>query len=114
MPAAITQGDPLVPLPMRVTRRQHERLKQARGRDSYPVQEHVRRALDLYLDLIERSWPEIPPPALPPSVDRDVKPSPPGVHASAAAPSAGKPAPVVASKQAKRVPSRKSPKVVYR
>ena len=112
MPAPITKGSPLRPLPMRVTMRQFDRLQEARSRDSYPVQEHVRRALDMYLDLIERSWPNIPSPALPPlpAIQPDTTQRAPSVNARSAA----KPAPV-AKASAKRVPSVKpKPKVVYR
>lgn len=42
------------PLPMRITQLQFDRLVEARGRDGMAVQEHVRRALDLYLDKVER------------------------------------------------------------
>lgn len=38
---------------MRVTQHQFERLQGARERDGLSVQEHVRRALDFYLDRLE-------------------------------------------------------------
>ena len=50
----------LRPLPMRVTPRQYERLTQARDRDGLTIQEHVRRALDLYLAGIEKHKPNPP------------------------------------------------------
>ena len=58
----------LRPLPMRVSQLQFERLHQARARDGLSVQEHVRRALDLYLKQIEREAakvPQAPAPAAP-------------------------------------------------
>lgn len=101
MPAAFTKGSPLKPLPMRVTKRQFDRLQQARSRDSYSVQEHVRRALDVYLDMIEQAWPNVPAPALPAG---PASPLP-----TATTPKGGdKPA-------ANRVPSvKRTPKVTYR
>jgi hypothetical protein len=44
----------LIPLPMRVAALQKSRLDQARTRTGIAVQEHVRRAIDLYLDVIEQ------------------------------------------------------------
>ena len=44
----------LVPLPMRVAVSQKSRLDQARQRTGISIQEHVRRAIDLYLAVIER------------------------------------------------------------
>ena len=44
----------LRPLPMRITQLQFERLHAARARDGLSVQEHVRRALDQYLQKLER------------------------------------------------------------
>ena len=44
----------LTPLPMRITALQRERLVAARERDGTSIQEHVRRALDMYLDAIEK------------------------------------------------------------
>lgn len=46
----------LRPLPMRITQLQFERLHGARARDGLSVQEHVRRALDVYLGKIERDF----------------------------------------------------------
>jgi hypothetical protein len=43
----------LIPLPMRVAALQKTRLDAARARTGIPVQEHVRRAIDLYLDVVE-------------------------------------------------------------
>ena len=53
MNAAIQYRSDLRPLPMRVTQHQFERLQGARERDGLSVQEHVRRALDFYLDRLE-------------------------------------------------------------
>ena len=44
----------LKPLPLRITPRQFERLVALRARDSLAIQEHVRRAIDIYLDNQER------------------------------------------------------------
>lgn len=52
------------PLPMRITQLQFDRLDAARLRDGMAMQEHVRRALDLYLDKIERVAAQPAPPAL--------------------------------------------------
>lgn len=41
---------PLVPMPMRVTKQQQDRLRAAREKDGITLQDHVRRALDMYLD----------------------------------------------------------------
>ena len=46
-------GRGLIPLPMRVSALQKARLALARERTGMAVQEHVRRAIDLYLDVIE-------------------------------------------------------------
>lgn len=86
---------PLKPLPMRVTVKQFERLHAARSRDEISVQEHVRRALDLYLAKIERealaSRPsdqgDVQPPAA--EITRGQPPGGPkaGANANAAVPS---------------------------
>lgn len=44
----------LRPLPLRVAKKQYERLDAARTRTGLSIQEHARRALDLYLAVIER------------------------------------------------------------
>jgi hypothetical protein len=44
-----THRSDLRPLPMRITKLQFERLQGVRARDGLPIQEHVRRALDIYL-----------------------------------------------------------------
>lgn len=44
----------LTPLPMRVAVGQKVRLDAARARTGISIQEHVRRAIDLYLGVIER------------------------------------------------------------
>lgn len=44
----------LRPLPLRITPLQFSRLTEARARDSLAIQEHVRRAIDVYLDLVEK------------------------------------------------------------
>lgn len=41
------------PLPMRITQKQYERLHAARDNDHLAIQEHVRRALDYYLDYLD-------------------------------------------------------------
>ena len=46
--------DILRPLPIRITQRQYDRLRAHRLIDSLAIQEHVRRALDLYLDVLDR------------------------------------------------------------
>lgn len=46
---------PLRPLPMRITPMQFDRLQAARDYDGISVQEHVRRALDFYLNALEIS-----------------------------------------------------------
>lgn len=64
----------LRPLPMRITEMQFERLNAVRLRDGLGIQEHVRRALDIYLAGMESQFPaEKPPvaePASPPAVSR--------------------------------------------
>lgn len=56
-------------LPTRVTTVQYARLTEARAKDGLSIQEHVRRALDFYLDGIGMSSPpsareavDLPPP----------------------------------------------------
>ena len=44
----------LRPLPLRVAHSQYERLDDARNRTGISIQEHVRRAIDLYLAAIEK------------------------------------------------------------
>jgi hypothetical protein len=44
----------MTPLPMRVAKVQIVRLVEARTRTGIAIQEHVRRAIDMYLDRIER------------------------------------------------------------
>lgn len=51
-----TYKSELTPLPMRISQLQVERLRAARNRDGLNIQEHVRRALDLYLAKIEREF----------------------------------------------------------
>lgn len=50
----INRKNPMKPLPVRVTPQQYERLSDTRRRTGLAIQEHVRRALDLYLDKVER------------------------------------------------------------
>jgi hypothetical protein len=57
----------LRPLPMRITQLQYERLVARRSIDHIAIQEHVRRALDVYLDGLDRKARSVPPPAAPPS-----------------------------------------------
>jgi hypothetical protein len=45
----VTHRSDLRPLPMRITKLQFERLQNVRARDGLAIQEHVRRALDIYL-----------------------------------------------------------------
>jgi hypothetical protein len=54
MPMPTMTQQNLRPLPMRITQKQYERLQQARANDQIAIQEHVRRALDNYLDLLDR------------------------------------------------------------
>jgi hypothetical protein len=70
---------PLRPLPMRITPNQFARLQAQRDYDAIAVQEHVRRALDLYLDLMDkRRAKENPPtPAAEPDEPDPVVASPP-------------------------------------
>ena len=44
----------LRPLPLRITQHQFQRLIQLRAFDEIPIQEHVRRALDFYLEDMDR------------------------------------------------------------
>jgi hypothetical protein len=46
----------LRPLPTRVTQRQYDRLMQHRARDHLSIQEHVRRSLDYYLEMLDKRW----------------------------------------------------------
>lgn len=66
----------LRPMPLRVPTKAYERLDAARARTGLSIQEHARRALDLYLAVIEREAIELglmgerfppaePPPAAP-------------------------------------------------
>lgn len=70
------------PLPMRITQLQFDRLVGARERDGMAVQEHVRRALDLYLDKVERT-PRPAPEGDTPTANGQITPTP--VPPSAAA-----------------------------
>lgn len=45
--------DYLRPLPMRISQRSYDRLDALRAIDDQSIQEHVRRALDYYLDHVE-------------------------------------------------------------
>jgi hypothetical protein len=49
----------MTPLPMRVAKVQIVRLNEARTRTGIAIQEHVRRAIDMYLDHIERQAMEL-------------------------------------------------------
>ena len=51
---AVNHRQDLRPLPLRVAKKQYERLDAARARSGLSIQEHARRALDLYLGVIER------------------------------------------------------------
>ena len=51
---ATAQPPILRPLPMRITERQYQRMQAHRSIDGLAIQEHVRRALDLYLDVLDR------------------------------------------------------------
>lgn len=55
----LTHRSELRPLPMRITQLQFERLHKAREFDGMSVQEHIRRALDLYLDKVEQKRPGV-------------------------------------------------------
>lgn len=54
---------------MRITQLQFDRLVGARERDGMAVQEHVRRALDLYLDKVEREAARAPVTTGPPAAN---------------------------------------------
>jgi hypothetical protein len=66
---AVNHRQELIPMPLRVPRKAYERLDAARARTGLSIQEHARRALDLYLAVIEREaielglMPERIPPA---------------------------------------------------
>ena len=51
---AVNHRQELRPLPLRVAQKQYERLDAARARTGLSIQEHARRAMDLYLAVIER------------------------------------------------------------
>jgi len=51
---ALNERRELRPLPLRVADSQYRRLTQARNRTGISVQEHVRRAIELYLAVIEK------------------------------------------------------------
>ena len=51
-PQGIHRSD-MMPLSVRVSRQQHNRLKERRRHDGITVQEHVRRAIDHYLDVLD-------------------------------------------------------------
>ena len=42
------------PLPIRIAGQQYERLSQHRLRTGISIQEHIRRAIDFYMDQVER------------------------------------------------------------
>ena len=65
MPIYPKHTAPLVSLPMRITQMQRARLEAARDHDHIAIQEHVRRALDKYLDAVEKRRALEPPPAGP-------------------------------------------------
>jgi hypothetical protein len=50
---AVNERRDMTPLPMRVAKTQIVRLDEARTRTGISIQEHVRRAIDMYLDSIE-------------------------------------------------------------
>jgi hypothetical protein len=59
-----THRSDLRPLPMRITKLQFQRLQSVRARDGLAIQEHVRRALDIYLAGVDaQAEEESPPPA---------------------------------------------------
>lgn len=51
---AATYRRELVPMPLRIADSQLKRLQGARDRSGIGVQEHIRRAIDLYLAVIEK------------------------------------------------------------
>lgn len=51
---AVNHRQELRPLPLRVPQGAYERLDAARARTGLSIQEHARRAIDLYLAVIER------------------------------------------------------------
>jgi len=56
---AVNERRDMTPLPMRVAKVQVVRLDEARTRTGISIQEHVRRAIDMYLDVIERQAMEL-------------------------------------------------------
>lgn len=48
-PAPEPYRSALIPLPMRITQQQRDELERLRGQTGIPIQEHVRRALDMYI-----------------------------------------------------------------
>ncbi len=86
---SITAPNTLRPLPLRITQRQYDRLVARRAFDQLSIQEHVRRALDVYLDGLGD----------PPAPQRKRKASPaPEPSAPAGAPDAETPAAAEASR----------------
>lgn len=53
----------LKPLPLRLSTTQFERLVSLRARDGMAIQEHVRRAVDVYLDQQDKRQARATPPA---------------------------------------------------
>jgi hypothetical protein len=101
--------DVLRPLPLRVTQRQYLRLVAHRSLDSLPIQEHVRRALDVYLDELDRKRPleRLEPvekkPAVSPAPDGSPAPSAPAARTSPKAKSPAVPAPEKAARRADKL-----------
>jgi hypothetical protein len=66
---------------MRITERQYQRMQAHRSIDGLAIQEHVRRALDLYLDVLDRKRErELVEPPKKPALQVG---SPPAAHANA-------------------------------
>ena len=51
------KAETLRPLPIRITQRQYQRLLAHRKIDALAIQEHIRRALDFYLDDLDEKRP---------------------------------------------------------
>lgn len=61
---------------MRITQKQYDRLHAAREADHISIQEHVRRALDYYLDGLDRKGRQMASYDPPPKQAEDMPPHP--------------------------------------
>jgi len=83
----------LRPLPLRVAHSQYNRLVSARNRTGISIQEHVRRAIDVYLAVMEKEAMELGLMAMPPAPENPLKPPQtprPPTHEAQARPRVGK------------------------